>query len=107
VPMPNLQLNPVEIKALLEHIEETSKQIAKHVAMGHRKDPRAVHHTNQAMNHEAMDHEAMDHEAMDHEAMDHEAMDHEAMDHEAMDHEAMDHEAMDHSDGMEHSDGMH
>jgi len=82
VPMPNLQLNPVEIKALLEHIEETSKQIAKHVAMGHRKDPRAVHHTNQAMNHEAMDHEAMDHGAMDH-------------------------GAMDHSDGMEHSDGMH
>ena len=41
VPMPNLQLNQVEIDALLEHFEETSAEVAKHVAMGHHPDPLA------------------------------------------------------------------
>lgn len=41
VPMPNMQLNPVEVQALLEHIEEASARVEKHVQMGHRRDPLA------------------------------------------------------------------
>ncbi len=44
VPMPNMQLNAYEVEAILEHMEKTSKEIQKHVEMGHRRDPLADKH---------------------------------------------------------------
>ena len=64
VPMPNMQLNEFEVDAILEHIEEASAQVAKHVAKGHRRDPLAP----QSADGGSMDHEA---HAMDHSTMDH------------------------------------
>ncbi len=39
VPMPNLRLNPIEVRAILEHLDEASARLERHVRMGHRKDP--------------------------------------------------------------------
>jgi len=41
VPMPNMRLNELEVEAVIEHIAETSREIRKHVAMGHHPDPLA------------------------------------------------------------------
>lgn len=53
VPMPNMQLNPIELQAVIEHLEEESAEIAKHVAMGHRRDPLGEHHAEHSMDHHA------------------------------------------------------
>ena len=78
VPMPNMRLNELEVDLVLEHIEEASARVEKHVKMGHRRDPLAP---KTADNQPEMDHSEMDHGAMDHGEMDHGEMDHSAMDH--------------------------
>jgi len=51
VPMPNMQLNAVEVEAVIEHLEEASAEIARHAAMGHRRDPLAARQAAHADHH--------------------------------------------------------
>jgi len=70
VPMPNMRLNELEVDLVLEHIEEQSARVEKHVKMGHRRDPLAP---KTADHQPEMDHSTMDHGEgeMDHSTMDH------------------------------------
>ena len=74
VPMPNMRLNEIEVAAILEHIEEASARVEKHVRMGHRRDPLATVAAEDRAG--GMDHGGMDHGEMDHGEMDHGEMDH-------------------------------